>query len=227
MSSRINLLETVRGLLERTYGMRPALGSLGRFVVGDRGYRQFYSGDEIAQVVESVCGDGARILVRETQSGLRLAVYFPDAMIRWLELHPPLAGLNDVNVHSFAVLVEELDHLLVLAERAEMGRPVTMFELELHANVSKFLVLSRFLAGGAPVLAEDRRCWLLHKLFDGVRYSESNPAIRQRYEDAAHWAVRFLQVVRCTDPQHRVALLRRFHACGPTEKVSMIDRCAA
>jgi hypothetical protein len=227
LSSGDNLLERVRGLLERTYGMRPSLGSIGSFVVGDRGYRKFYSSDEIARIVESAHGDGARTLVRETNRGLRLALYFPDAMIRRLELHPPGRGLNDANVHAFATLVEELDHLLLIAERAELDRPVTMFELELHANVSKYLVLSRFLAGAAPVLAEDRRRWLRHKLFDGIRYSECDHSIRRRYEDAAHWAVRFLDAIRTVDPKMRLPLLRRFHACGPAEKVSMIERCAA
>jgi len=227
VNSGSNLLDLVRGLLERTYGMRSVLGNIGCYVVGDRGYRHFYADDEIARVVESARGDGARTLVRETPAGIRVAVYFPDAMIRWLERHSPLAGLNDANVQSFATLVEELDHLLLIAERAERGRPVTMFELELHANVSKYLVLSRFLAGAAPVLAEDRRRWLLHQLFDGVSYSENDPEIRRRYEDAARWAVRFLQALRTTDPKLRLALLRRFHACTAAEKVSLIDRCAA
>ena len=61
---------------------------------------------------------GARTLVRETREGLRACIYYPDGMIRRLELFPPQRGLGDENVDAFADLVEELDHLLLLAERS-------------------------------------------------------------------------------------------------------------
>ena len=94
---------------------------------------------------------GARTLVRETDEGLRASIYYPDRLIRVLEQHPPQHGLCDANVDAFATLVEELDHFLMIVARARSGRPLTLFELELHANVSKHLVLSRFLAGAEVV----------------------------------------------------------------------------
>jgi hypothetical protein len=224
---RHSLLDLVRGLLERTYGMQPPLGDLGHYVVGDLGYRQFYSGGEVVRVVESPDGHGARTLVRETNHGMRLAVYFPDAMIEWLERHSPLAGLDESNVQAFATLVEELDHLLVIAERFRIGRPVTLFELELHANVSKYLVLSRFLAGSSPVLTEHKRLWLLHHLFDSVRFCDDESEVRRRYEEATRWAVRFLSALRRIDPQGRLRTLRRFHGSAAADKLRLIDLCAA
>ena len=45
------------------------------------------------------------------------------------------------------VLVEELDHFLVLAARTRRGVPVSLLELELHANVTKDLVVRRMTFG--------------------------------------------------------------------------------
>ena len=39
---KFTLLETVRGLLERTYRIRTGLANLGSFVIGDLGYRELY-----------------------------------------------------------------------------------------------------------------------------------------------------------------------------------------
>jgi hypothetical protein len=81
-------------------------------------------------------------------------------MIRHLEAKPPQRGVNEDNVDAFAVLVEELDHLLVTAERAHAGRGVSLLELEIQANVSKELVLSRFLTRRGRISDDDRRAWV-------------------------------------------------------------------
>ena len=105
--------------------------------------------------------------MRHSENELRASIYFPDPMIRLLERHPPQRGLGTVNVDAFATLVEEIDHLLLIAERSRMGRPVTLFELELHANVSKYLVGARFLVDADGGLAPERRDWLLHDCSSG------------------------------------------------------------
>lgn len=218
---RPSLLDTVHGLLRRTYELRAAPLELTRFVIGDRGYAMLYGGERFRSI-RTLSALGARTLVRETPDGIRATVYYPDAMIRQLERHPPQHGLSEANVDAFAVLVEELDHLLVIAERARADRPVTLFELELHANVSKHLVLSRFLAGSARRLDPAKRAWLRHHLFDGVRYSDSDPAVRRRYREAARWAVRLVDELPAVPPRRRLDTLRRFHRTSAAETLGLI-----
>jgi hypothetical protein len=220
MRSTPSLLDTVHGLLARTYGLLPAVGDPARFVIGDRGYRCLYGVDQTA--AGSGCGDGARLLVRETADCVRVALYYPDALIRRLESYPPQYGVGDENVDAFAVLVEELDHLLVVAERASERRPVSLFELELHANVSKYLVLSRFLAGRARRVGPEVKLWLRERLFSRVRYCDDDPSARQRYRDAARWAVRFLDGLSFLDPAARLQALRAFHRASSSDKVRAI-----
>lgn len=199
----------------------------GRFVIGDRGLRELYVGAREVQGVWSTPAGGARTLVRETPDGVRVAVYFPDALIRQLEELPPQRGLDDRNVDAFATLVEELDHLLCIGERVRQQRPVSLFELELHANISKHLVLSRFLAGSRAALGPRRRVWLRWHLFHKRRHVDDDPRVRARYEDAARFAVKLLDALPALAISERLGALRRFHRASIGEKVRMIEVLAA
>ena len=225
-----SLLELVQGLLERTYRMSTGVQEIGRFVIGDEGYRTLYR--EVHAVASgsafSPSGRGARTLVRETEEGVRACIYYPDEMIHRLEVHPPLWGLGDENVDEFATLVEELDHLLCIAERSRENRPLTLFELELHANVSKYLVLSRFLSGPGRPLNGRRRTWLLYHLFHKGTAGGEDAEVRARYRDAARWALRLLEVSsQMTPPMRRVETLRRFHAATASGKLELIERLSS
>jgi hypothetical protein len=227
MSAAPSLVETIQGLLERTYRMQSGLPDIGRYIIGDEGFRRLYGEAHLGSGVGSGGGDGARTLVRESPDGVRACIYYPDALIRRLEMHPPQRGLRDTNVEAFATLVEELDHLLFIAERASLDRPLTLFELELHANISKHLVLSRFLAGSGRRILAHQRAWLRHHLFEAPTYCDEDPEVRSRYRDAASWALRFIGTVERLGKERRIETLRRFHTLPSAEKVELIDRMAA
>src|SRR5262249_25999893 len=176
------LLDILKDLMERSSGMPPIIGDLSPFIVGDQGYRLLYGSRTAPGPSED---DGARVLVREGATPLRAALYYPDALVRHLERHNPIAGVGDVNIDAFAVLVEELDHLLTLASRAAAERPVTLIELEHHANVTKYLVVVHFLTrqSGRPRIREAGRLWARHHLFE--KYSGEEGEEPARYRDAA------------------------------------------
>ena len=225
---KLTLLEAVRGLLERTYRMRTSVADLGSFVIGDLGYRELYGSEHSALDVGSAAGASlAKTLVRETVGGTAVCVYFPDSLIRCLEDFPPQHGLGAQNLDAFATFVEEIDHLLVIAERTLERRPVSLFELELHANVSKYLVLARFLAGSRDGLEAAKRLWLRHRLFEGIRFCDEDPAVRDRYRDAARWAQRLLHGLSSLRSTERIAALRQFHTSSLSEQLRQISRLAA
>jgi len=214
-----SLLHGIQGLLERTYGMRTGPDAA-RFVIGDLGFRKFY-----VEVRSGHPEVGARTLVRETGEGVRAAIYYPDGMIARLEAHPPHRGLGEANVDVFAALVEELDHLLCIAEAVELGRPVSLLELELHANVSKTLVLARFLAGArARPLDAARRTWLRYHLFHKGEWAGGTDMERRRYREAARLALRFLDALDRCLPAARLSVLRQFHAAAGQGKRELIER---
>ena len=225
-----SLLDQVQRLLERTYRMRSGIDDPGSFVIGDRGLRALYgSGPHGEELVPARTAEacGARLLVRDGLDGLRACVYYPDQLIARLERFPPTHGVGDENVDAFAVLVEELDHLLLLGERALAGRPLSLFEMELHANVSKHLVLARYLAGAGGRLEPRLRRWLRFHLFDKARFSDADPEVRQRYVDARLWAVRLLDALPGLPVEPRIAALRRFHRASGGGKVDLIRELVA
>jgi len=200
-----SLLATLKTLIERSYAMPPAIGDLCPFIVGDAGYRSLYGGTPAAAAVR---GAGARVLVRQEGPMVRAALYYPDALVRHLERHNPLVGLGDVNIDAFAVFVEELDHLLTLASRAVEGRPVTLLELEHHANVTKYLVVLHFLGkqSGLNRVPEALRAWARHHLFE--RYVSGSGEEEARYRDAARLARRYLGYLETIPIAERHAELR-------------------
>jgi len=192
-------------------------------VIGDAGLRAFYPNGE--RDVPSEAGAGARLLVRDTGASVRACIYYPDAMIRCLEERPPQGGLDDDNVDAFAVLVEELDHLLVAAERAYAGRGVSLLEMEIQANVSKDLVLSRFLARRGGRLDPNRRAWLRRRLFHERTFCDGDPAVRGRYDEASRLALRFLNALELVPVGRRVETLRRFHRASLSGKTELCGGC--
>jgi hypothetical protein len=228
----VSLLEQVRGLLERSYDHQTAcLGSLAPFLLGDEGYRRLVHGREVVQAVRSGAGSaGARLLIRQHHDGgLRVSLYYPDHLIRALERHDPSRRLGVHNVDAFATFVEELDHLLLLAARSRGGPPLSMLEMELHANVSKELVLRYFLARleGVQRLQSTAVAWVRFHLFEKRRFSDPDPAIRRRYEDATRYAVRYLRHLDALAPRRRLRSLRQFSRMSAQAKLRAIERVAA
>ncbi len=201
------LLLTLQSIIERSYGMPRVIDDVTPFLVGDAGYREFYRGRDGADPEAEV---GARLLVRESGATLRAALYYPDELVRHLERHDPVRSLGDVNIEAFAVLVEELDHLLTLASRAAEGRPISLLELEHHADVTKYLVVIHFLGRqtGRRRIAESLRRWARHHVLE--RYEASARGEERRYRDAARLAGRYIRFLESLESDRRPAELRAY-----------------
>jgi len=213
------LVDVLKSLIERTYDIPPLIEDLAPFIVGDEGYRRFYDRPGLESPEK-----GARILVRATDGALRAAFYCPDSLVRHLEMFNPLKGLGDVNIEAFAVLVEEVDHLVTLASRASEGRPVTLLELEHHANITKYLAVVHFLGKqtGSRRVAEPLRQWARFHLFE--RYSRTHGAEGARYHEAARLAWRYLRILESLTPVERRAEIRAFHRRTLSEILHLVER---
>ncbi|HVR20716.1 MAG TPA: hypothetical protein VMS65_13495, partial [Polyangiaceae bacterium] len=76
--------------------------------------------------------DGERevLLVRDGEHAVEMALRVPDGA--------PCAGANDV----WLQLLEGVSHFVYLAERVRTGLPTTQLELELQAEIDKFVLLA-------------------------------------------------------------------------------------
>lgn len=224
----VALLVQLQRLIEATYDLDTGVDDLTPYIIGDEGYGRFYAGRPVHDKVRAPAPSQARTLVRQSDGALRLAIYYPDSMVAHLEAENPAAFLADSNVDAFAVLVEELDHFLTLADRHRTGADMSLLELELHANVTKQLTLELFLAKGLgrSRLGGGERAWVRHHLFGKLEFREEDPEVQSRYRDAAALAVRYLDYLRTVSAPARPVELRRFHRRTHHQKLAHISRLA-
>jgi len=206
MCPTVSLVEVLKGIIERTYGIPSLIPDIGPFIVGDEGLRSIYGG-----IACSTADEGARVLVRDQGQSVRAVLYYPNALVRHLEQFNPLDGVGDVNIVAFAVLVEEIDHLLTLASRAAEGRAVTLLELEHHACVTKYLTVLHFLGRqtGRKQLGKALKLWARFHLFE--RYSQREGQDAGRYREAARLAWRYLKYFETLPLERRRIEIRAYH----------------
>jgi hypothetical protein len=154
------------------------------------------------------------LLVRQTEDEVEVALVLPP-----LGDLPPLEELDAHADDRWLQVVEGISHFVYVAERARINLPATRLELELQAEVDKFVLLT--LSRGRLDRREVRR---LHgHLYERVRFL--HPAGSEdgdRYRLANELAARF--VARCFDrgdPWSAVDTLRRFYRSGQTDKIHL------
>ena len=150
--------------------------------------------------------DGERevLLVRDGEHTVEMALRVPDAA--------PRVGANDV----WLQLLEGVSHFVYLAERVRTGLPFTQLELELQAEIDKFVLLA--------LDAEERPdARLLHfRIFEQATFLDPpGSEAGERYRLANRLAARFAgRLAGRADVEVR-ALLRRFYRAGQAEKIAL------
>lgn len=134
-------------------------------------------------------GGAEQVLVSQDGGNLDLAVYLDDAVLDRLGEHDPLDILHDGNLEAFWTALEGVSHFVYLVWNAARRRPVTRLELELQAEVDKFVTTALLVAAqqGGRVPA-DLHAWL----FDFWRLDESlEGEDADRYSQANRYAGRY------------------------------------
>lgn len=123
------------------------------------------------------------VFVCETGDGLEISVYLDPAILKRLS-----RGRVQHRVDDLGCVAEGVSHFIYLIDRYLTGRSCTPLELELQAEVDKFLtrVLMMLEAEGHP--PHD----LFHRQFEVVTYNATlTTDERDRYETANHFAAKF------------------------------------
>jgi hypothetical protein len=145
------------------------------------------------------------VLVRRTRSALELRVHLPEQA---------LEANGSISLDLYSQVIEGVSHFVTLVERARRRLPTTQLELELQAEVDKFVLWPR----GRGV--DDREVSV--RLFEDVEYSHAPGTTEgDRYRLANRLAAQFVDGLRRRPPQ-RLARLRRFFGAGQREKLEMV-----
>lgn len=185
---------------------------------------------ELARVLDNGAAHATareKLLVHEDEEGLSLSLYLDQSIAeRFSGRHYP-EELNRDNLEAFCLALEGISHFVYMTWNASHDRPVTLLEMELQAEIDKFVLLSGYYAGrdGAPAPGQLRRL-----LFRSASYHDSlGHAERRRYYDANRYAHAYCQRLESRFFHNRGAApllneLRRFYRLNKTDKIDRISR---
>jgi hypothetical protein len=179
------------------------------------GLERMYRLDRQADVGDFVRGAG---------EGEREALFLREAADGGLEVSlalPRLAG--EASLDALCQIIEGVSHFVYVVERARVQREATQLELELQAEVDKWVVLAAAMRGFDVA----RSAALRSGLYERVTYVEgAQTEAGERYRvanEAAHAFVRRLErefVARARYEEMRGELRRFFHA-GQGDKLRL------
>jgi hypothetical protein len=149
-------------------------------------------------------GERETLLVREAEDGA-------------LELGLRVPPLGDGDLDRVCQIIEGVSHFVYVAERARVGRETTQLEMELQAEIDKYLVLAASIAKFDVRASEALRARLYDRIVFTVgaheRYRVANDVAR-RY--VMRLESRFVAARRVRDMR---AELRRFYWMSQHEKL--------
>ena len=210
-----SVLECIKNELERVYEIHVPL-AIHDFLTTDRDTANALADGDSFTADEF-------LFVSQDDSGAYMTLFIDGTIIEHLDEDNPLTDLHDGNLASFCVALEGVSHFIYLAWRASFDRPVTQLELEMQAEVDKFVASRRLMerqsAGShSPGLGE--------RLFDQVSYrSDLDASERERYEAANSYAGRYCRRLdaRWHSPGDAVTRdLRRFYRLNQRQKIRHI-----
>lgn len=162
---------------------------------------------------------------------VRVALYVDEQILARLQASHPARWILGDQFDAYCVGLEGVSHFVYVAFHGSSGRPVTELELELQAEVDKFVSASlavRRLADAGALVAAIRR-----RLFEGVHFVDDAGSERgERYRVASQLAARYaVHLERLLGEDAGVTRMlgevRRFYRLTQREKIDLILREAA
>lgn len=165
------------------------------------------------------------VLVSEDNEGMALSVFLDADLLTRLEKQNPLDNLRARRLGDLSTVLEGISHFNCLVWCAQQDRSVTLLELEMQAEIDKF-VATTLIAIDQQDHEFLRR--LHHWLFGEVRFHSSlSGDQRHRYEVANDYAGRFChRVLGRIGDESGLEELRYFYRLTQAEKIGYIHSLA-
>ena len=211
------MLDRLQRQLSDTYQADPGY-DVRDFLITDQRVAHAISGDNV------LTAGGETLLVQEDEEGLSMSLYLEAGILERLESDDPLSLLRDEQLDDFCTVFEGLSHFNSVAGRASRDRGMSLLELELQAEVDKFVsTMQLALHQGDNELLNG----LYARLFNDIALRpELDDEQSERYRAATEFAARFCRGLRKRMLEKGdVALpeLRRFFRLPLGEKISHIN----
>ncbi len=168
-----------------------------------------------------------QLLVSEADGELSLALFIDPAVLANLAANDPGHALGDHNLGDFLLAIEGVSHFIYAVCCARADRRVTQLELELQAEVDKYVTCLLVTDAGPRVSSE-----LRHRLFGDALYEpDLDGEEADRYRAANDNASRYTAWLEQSYVSTRripemLAEVRRFYRDGLAAKLATCSRAA-
>ena len=167
------------------------------------------------------------LLVRKPEDDtVEVALYLADELMTNLDVHDPFESITQKNLNDFCILIEGVSHFVYYLWKARQNLAITQLELELQAEIDKFLMLYFYLRSDKnPAVADT----LFDALFEDFKlFDELSDEAKERYLTASHLASRYCYQIKNRvqqspgDMQNIVSEIRQFYSLAQEEKIRRI-----
>jgi hypothetical protein len=183
----------------------------------------FTVGRELRDALVTARRPREQLLVCEADGEMAVALFIDPSVLANLTSHDPARGLGDHNFGDFLLAIEGVSHFIYAIWCARAERPVSQLELELQAEVDKYVTC---LLTGEPGLAAS--AGLRRRLFGDVTYEadldhDEHARYRAANDNAQRYASWLEQAyVGPRKIPEMLGELRRFYRLGLAEKLATI-----
>jgi hypothetical protein len=158
---------------------------------------------------------------------LQVGIYLHNQLINNLRRHNPLQGLHEKNIGDFCIMIEEVSHFLYTTWKARHDIKMTRLEIELQAEVDKFVLCSLYCAQHPD---STYSLPLMELLFEGYHFEKNlSEESRQRYHTASRLARHYCHFldrnyIKDNHLPQMIKEIRQFYRFSQTDKISHITR---
>lgn len=153
-----------------------------------------------------------KLLIVERDDHAEVSLYLDSGVVERLTDHDPSRRLDTRNFADFLTAFEGVSHFAYYAWNASLEKPVRLLEMELQAEVDKFVATHMLLKRQGKRVPSRLHRWL----FDVPRFDRRlSPSELVRYRHANHYAAKYclkLGPRLAEDPDRCRALLRELRA---------------
>jgi hypothetical protein len=163
-----------------------------------------------------------KLLIAESDGEADVALYLEQALLDRLAERDPLRKLDGDNLADFWSALEGVSHFTYYAWNAARDKSVSLFELELQAEVDKFVTTAKLLREQTGREPSGLHGWL----FDSPTLAaELDGQERERYRRANRYAARYCSRLApaAADAEAVQSELRRFYRLSQASKLAHID----
>jgi len=166
-----------------------------------------------------------KLLIREQDETAEVSLFISGELLARLQADDPRVGLHSDNLGDFWTVLEGISHFLYYVWNAERENPITLMEMELQAEVDKFITTARLLEAQGLELPERLHRWLFELPRFDTNLSESE---LDRYHQANRYAgkycIRLARQLSGNNPYSEIASeLRHFYRLSQPGKIQHID----